>query len=245
MSQGKVAMWYDATSAAGSLEARGLPGARARSATPRRRWSRPRPRAGCTPGRGASRRPARSRTTPGSSSPGRPARSTRTSSARKLGWSKRPGRQAGLDLRATPTTSRRPRPFAEPTETAIDGADPSNPGVQPRPAIGIQFVDIPEFTDLGTKVSQDDQLRHRRARPASTTASNEGPEGWPRTSAEATEVTGRAARRGRRMTAADARAPPISRDAAAAPGRPASGRRRDASAELGAPGAAAARRWSS
>jgi sorbitol/mannitol transport system substrate-binding protein len=27
--------------------------------------------------------------------------------------------------------------------------------VQPRPTIGIQFVDIPEFTDLGTKVSQD------------------------------------------------------------------------------------------
>jgi len=26
--------------------------------------------------------------------------------------------------------------------------------VQPRPTLGIQFVDIPEFTDLGTKVSQ-------------------------------------------------------------------------------------------
>jgi sorbitol/mannitol transport system substrate-binding protein len=26
--------------------------------------------------------------------------------------------------------------------------------VQPRPTIGIQFVDIPEFTDLGTQVSQ-------------------------------------------------------------------------------------------
>ena len=26
--------------------------------------------------------------------------------------------------------------------------------MQPRPAIGIQFVDIPEFTDLGTQVSQ-------------------------------------------------------------------------------------------
>jgi sorbitol/mannitol transport system substrate-binding protein len=44
--------------------------------------------------------------------------------------------------------------FAEPTEAAISGADPRNPGVQPRPAIGIQFVDIPEFTDLGTQVSQ-------------------------------------------------------------------------------------------
>ena len=27
--------------------------------------------------------------------------------------------------------------------------------MQKRPAIGIQFVDIPEFPDLGTQVSQD------------------------------------------------------------------------------------------
>ncbi|MBR7678843.1 sugar ABC transporter substrate-binding protein, partial [Streptomyces daliensis] len=27
--------------------------------------------------------------------------------------------------------------------------------VQERPTIGIQFVDIPEFSDLGTKVSQE------------------------------------------------------------------------------------------
>ena len=45
--------------------------------------------------------------------------------------------------------------FAAPTKAAIEEADPKNPGVQPRPAIGIQFVDIPEFPDLGTQVSQD------------------------------------------------------------------------------------------
>ena len=45
--------------------------------------------------------------------------------------------------------------FAGPTKAAIETADPLNPGVQPRPAIGIQFVDIPEFPDLGTQVSQD------------------------------------------------------------------------------------------
>ena len=45
--------------------------------------------------------------------------------------------------------------FAEPTTSPIATADPENPGVQPRPAIGIQFVDIPEFPDLGTQVSQD------------------------------------------------------------------------------------------
>ena len=44
--------------------------------------------------------------------------------------------------------------FAEPTRKAIESADPENPGVQKRPAIGIQFIDIPEFPDLGTQVSQ-------------------------------------------------------------------------------------------
>ena len=45
--------------------------------------------------------------------------------------------------------------FAQPTLHAITSADPNNPGVQPRPAPGIQFVGIPEFPDLGTAVSQD------------------------------------------------------------------------------------------
>ncbi len=50
---------------------------------------------------------------------------------------------------------RRPAPSPRPTRAAIESADPDNPGVQPRPAIGIQFVDIPEFPDLGTQVSQE------------------------------------------------------------------------------------------
>jgi sorbitol/mannitol transport system substrate-binding protein len=45
--------------------------------------------------------------------------------------------------------------FAQPTLDAIQNADPNDPGVQPRPAPGIQFVDIPEFPDLGTQVSQE------------------------------------------------------------------------------------------
>ncbi len=45
--------------------------------------------------------------------------------------------------------------FAEPTKTAIENANPTDPGVQPRPTVGIQFVDIPEFTDFATKISQD------------------------------------------------------------------------------------------
>ena len=38
---------------------------------------------------------------------------------------------------------------------SIEHANPQNPGVQPRPALGVQFVGIPEFADLGTKVSQE------------------------------------------------------------------------------------------
>ncbi len=45
--------------------------------------------------------------------------------------------------------------FAEPTKAAIEGADPNNAGTQPRPAPGIQFVGIPEFPALGTSISED------------------------------------------------------------------------------------------
>jgi sorbitol/mannitol transport system substrate-binding protein len=45
--------------------------------------------------------------------------------------------------------------FAAVTKASIAGVDPRNPGVQKRPTPGIQFVDIPDFTDLGTKVSQE------------------------------------------------------------------------------------------
>ncbi len=43
--------------------------------------------------------------------------------------------------------------FAKPTLTALENADPDNPGVQPRPAPGIQFIDIPEFTSFGDTVT--------------------------------------------------------------------------------------------
>ena len=89
--------------------------------------------------------------------------------------------------------------FAEPTKEAIETADPNNPGVQPRPAIGIQFIDIPEFPDLGTQVSQD--VSSAIAGQMSVDeALDTGPASSPRTSPNATspgravnrrEVTGR------------------------------------------------------
>jgi sorbitol/mannitol transport system substrate-binding protein len=72
----------------------------------------------------------------------------------QLGWSKVPaGKRASTY--ENPKYLEVAGAFAEPTKEAIETADPENPGVQPRPAIGIQFVDIPEFPNLGTQVSQD------------------------------------------------------------------------------------------
>ncbi|MFR9754447.1 ABC transporter substrate-binding protein [Streptomyces sp. TR06-5] len=49
----------------------------------------------------------------------------------------------------------RAAPFGEDVVRAIDSADPRDPGVQARPYSGIQFAGIPEFTSLGTEVSQE------------------------------------------------------------------------------------------
>ncbi|HWD81383.1 MAG TPA: sugar ABC transporter substrate-binding protein [Kribbella sp.] len=72
----------------------------------------------------------------------------------KVGWSNVPaGKRASTY--ENPQYLKDAEAFAEPTKSAIENADPNNPGTQPRPAPGIQFVDIPEFPDLGTQVSQD------------------------------------------------------------------------------------------
>jgi sorbitol/mannitol transport system substrate-binding protein len=72
----------------------------------------------------------------------------------KLGWSRLPAgkRKSTYDL---PEYKKASAAFGPQTLQAIQSADPVNPGVQPRPTVGVQFVDIPEFQDLGTKVTQD------------------------------------------------------------------------------------------
>jgi len=72
----------------------------------------------------------------------------------ELGWSRVPaGKRASTY--ENPEYIKEASAFARPTLEAILSADPNDPGVQPRPAPGIQFVDIPEFPDLGTQVSQE------------------------------------------------------------------------------------------
>ena len=71
----------------------------------------------------------------------------------ELGWSKAPaGKRHSTYLNANYLYAA--NAFAEQTQQAISSADPRNPGTQPRPTLGVQFVGIPEFAALGDQVSQ-------------------------------------------------------------------------------------------
>lgn len=73
---------------------------------------------------------------------------------KEVGWSNVPaGKRASTY--ENPEYQEAAEAFYEVTYDAISEADPLDPGVQERPAPGIQFVGIPEFTDLGLKVSQE------------------------------------------------------------------------------------------
>lgn len=73
--------------------------------------------------------------------------------AKTLGWASVPygKRQSTFDNPAFQSGA----PFYSAALEAIKNADPMNPGVQPRPAPGIQFVGIPEFAALATTISED------------------------------------------------------------------------------------------
>jgi sorbitol/mannitol transport system substrate-binding protein len=153
LTQGKVAMWYDATSAAGSLEADKSP---------------VKGKIGYAPA------PVEKTESSGwlyTWAWGIQKASRNTDKAWKfvswasskeyeqlvgdtIGWSNVPaGKRASTY--ENPDYREEAGAFQEMTREAIENARPNDPGVQPRPAPGIQFVGIPEFTDLGTKVSQE------------------------------------------------------------------------------------------
>src|SRR5690349_12193572 len=72
----------------------------------------------------------------------------------KLGWSRLPSGKR-TSTYSIPEYKESAKAFADITLGSIENANPQNPGLQPRPALGVQFVGIPEFSDLGTKVSQE------------------------------------------------------------------------------------------
>ena len=154
MSQSKVAMWYDATSAAGSLEdpkVSKVAGKVGYAPAPVEKtdssgwlwawgWVMP-------------------KTTKNADNAGKfmtwaSSKEYEQLVGKQLGWARVPaGKRASTY--EIPEYKKASAAFGQPTLKAIESADPENPGVQPRPTIGIQFVGIPEFQDLGTKVSQD------------------------------------------------------------------------------------------
>ncbi|MFI1167868.1 ABC transporter substrate-binding protein [Streptomyces sp. NPDC020801] len=153
MTQGKSAMWYDATSGAGSLEAAGspvkgkigyvpAPVEKTRSSGWLYTWAWGIQKASKHAGDAWKFISWAS------------GKDYEQLVGRTSGWSDVPAgkRTSTYDI---PAYRKEAAAFADVTRDAIASAQPGNPGVQPRPAPGIQFVGIPEFTDLGTKVSQE------------------------------------------------------------------------------------------
>ena len=153
LQQGKVAMWYDSTAAAGSLEAEDSPvaGKLGYVAAPVKEtassgwlytWAFAIQKAG-------KHQDAAAKFIEWASS-----KEYENTVGKELGWSRVPaGKRASTYENADYQKSA--SAFYQQTVDAIKSVDPENPGLQARPAPGIQFVAIPEFADMATKVSQD------------------------------------------------------------------------------------------
>ena len=152
MQQGKAAMWYDATVAASTLDASGSPvkGKLGYAPAPVNKtkasgwlytWA------------WAIEKASKNQAAAWKFISWASGKSYINLVGTKLGWAKiPPGTRTSTYSNAS--YLKQASAFAKPTLNAIDSVDPNNPGVQPRPTSGIQFVDIPEFTDFGTKASQ-------------------------------------------------------------------------------------------
>jgi sorbitol/mannitol transport system substrate-binding protein len=71
----------------------------------------------------------------------------------KLGWSHVPP-GSRISTYQIPEYAAASKAYGPLTLSAMQGADPDHPTVAPVPYTGIQFLAIPEFQDLGTRVSQ-------------------------------------------------------------------------------------------
>lgn len=72
----------------------------------------------------------------------------------KLGWARVPPGSRTSTYTGLPEYEKISQSYGPLTLRSIQNANPNKPTVQPVPYTGIQFVAIPEFQDLGTRVSQ-------------------------------------------------------------------------------------------
>lgn len=153
LQQGKVAMWYDSTAATGTLEADDSPvkGKIGYVAAPVKdtkssswlyTWAWGVQKAG-------KNQDAAKKFVAWASS-----KQYEELVADKLGWQHVPAGKRESTYK-NPEYQKAAAPFYQQTVDAIESADPKSPGVQPRPALGVQFVAIPEFADLATGISED------------------------------------------------------------------------------------------
>ncbi|GGM03486.1 sugar ABC transporter substrate-binding protein [Nakamurella endophytica] len=151
LQQGKVAMWYDATSAAGSLEASDSPvkGKIGYVQAPVKEtkasgwlyaWS------------WAIEKASKNQDAAWQFISWASSSAYENEVGTQLDWARVPAGKR-TSLYSNPKYTAAAEAFAPATLTALKNADPTNPGTQPRPTVGIQFVDIPEFTDFGNKVT--------------------------------------------------------------------------------------------
>ncbi|MGP4046265.1 ABC transporter substrate-binding protein [Streptomyces sp. 2A115] len=154
LSQKKVAMWYDATSAAGSLEDPAsskiagnvgyayAPTVKTDSSGWLWAWSWAMPKT-------TKKADAASQFMLWASS-----KKYENLVGEELGWARVPAGKRASTYKI-PEYKKAAAAFGDITLNSIQEADPTNPGVQPRPTVGIQYVAIPDFQDLGTKVTQE------------------------------------------------------------------------------------------
>jgi sorbitol/mannitol transport system substrate-binding protein len=151
MSQGKVAMWYDASSAAGALEDKSqskvagkigyafAPTARTKYSGWLYTWA-------WAIENNAKNPSAAYRFISWASS-----KQYERLVAQKQGWSQVPN-ATRYSLYKIPAYRKAASAFWMVTYESVLHADPKDPGLQPRPTLGIQFVDIPEFVGIGTNL---------------------------------------------------------------------------------------------
>jgi sorbitol/mannitol transport system substrate-binding protein len=154
MAQGKAAMWYDATSATGSIEKKGFSnyvGKFGYSYAPTVKtkasgwlWAWAFAIEGASKQADAAWKFVSWAT----------SKDYEELVGAKLGWTAVPdGKRASTY--ANPNYKAATAAYYQVVLGSLKAADPLNPGVQPRPTSGIQFVAVPEFADLGTAVSQE------------------------------------------------------------------------------------------
>lgn len=152
MVQSKTAMWYDASSAGATLEAENSPvkGKLGYAQAPVKRtehagwlwtWS------------WGIQKASRNQDAAGQFVAWASSKEYEQLVAKELGWASVPAgkRTSTYEYEQYQQAA----PFFAAEREAILNADPTDPGLQPRPYVGIQFAGIPEFAQLGTAVSED------------------------------------------------------------------------------------------